>query len=96
MHLGLFDQQGGLWYERFHELGYGMYPPETWPAATAMAEPYGLAVPRELPAGTYIVAARLFSRRTWGDQALANATDSAGRPSDGQLLLGRVEVGPAK
>lgn len=96
LQLGLFDPRGGLWYERFHDLGYGLYPPAIWPTAAPMTEPYRLTVPRELPPGHYLVAARVYSRHTWRDQVLATAVDSAGRTADGQLLLGEIEVKGAR
>jgi hypothetical protein len=75
----------------FHQIGYGVWPPQEWPRGNTVRETFRLVVPSDVPPGTYQVGFRLLEQSETSLQ-LSTSADEELRQHQGVVLLGSVRV----
>ena len=91
MQFRLLDATGRAAFEHTRDLGYLLFPPQSWQEGVAVREPYRLVLPEDLSPGDYRLALRLLWRAP--DEAGKCTPDDPSRYSDDAGIdLGRIRV----
>ena len=88
----LYDEQGGILGQQDRIPGLGARPTSSWESREVVLDRYRIAVPHDVPAGTYPLAVGLYDPET--GERLRVTSSEGGILDHNRVSLGHVEIKP--